>query len=260
MRPLLWKIAMFLKPRPRWYHLTPDRFLVGLLLVVGVLFLSERFVWFPFNEKKGWAVLIAVASVCGAVVLLLLWMIVALIFRWRFQFSIRSLLVFVLVCAVMSSWFSVRMKQARRQRDVVAVIVEGDGCVLHDYEMVSPWQPEPSAPTWLINLLGVDFFEGVAYADCRSSNFDGKTAYLSKLTNLEVYFSGAQVTDSGLVHLEGLTKLRWVDLSFAQVTDSGLVHLEGLTKLRWVDLSRTQVTPEGVKKLQQALPNCEIAH
>ena len=45
------------RPKPSWYHLTPDRFLLGLFLVVGVLFLSEWFSWLPFNRSKGWTVL-----------------------------------------------------------------------------------------------------------------------------------------------------------------------------------------------------------
>jgi hypothetical protein len=35
-------------------------------------------------------------------------------------------------------------------------------------------------------------------------------------------------------------------------------HLEGLTRLELLLLNRSQVTDEGVKKLQQALPNCQI--
>jgi hypothetical protein len=41
-------------PNRRWYHLTPDRFFIGLLVVQVLLLLSERFRWFAFNEKKGW--------------------------------------------------------------------------------------------------------------------------------------------------------------------------------------------------------------
>jgi len=47
----------------RWYHLTPARFFVGLLAVQVFLYLSDQFNWFPFNEKKGWTVLIAVGVV-----------------------------------------------------------------------------------------------------------------------------------------------------------------------------------------------------
>ncbi len=63
------------KPKRRWYHLSPDRLIVGLLAVEGFLFLSEWFQWFAFNEKKGWTVLIAVAAVCVAVLIMLLWLL-----------------------------------------------------------------------------------------------------------------------------------------------------------------------------------------
>jgi hypothetical protein len=42
------------------------------------------------------------------------------------------------------------------------------------------------------------------------------------------------------------------------VTDGGLGYLESLTRLRRLVLLNTQVTDEGIKKLQQALPNCQI--
>jgi len=99
-------------PKLRWYRLTPDRLLIALLPIVAFLFLSERFRWFAFNEHKNWTVLIAVAVVCLAIVLMLLWFGVSLIFRLRFQFSIRSLLLFVTLVAVVCSWFSVKMQQA----------------------------------------------------------------------------------------------------------------------------------------------------
>ena len=76
-------------PTRRWLHPTPTWLIVALLVVEGLLFLSERFQWPAW--PKGYAVLIAVASVGGVFVVMLLWYIVALIFRVRFQFSIRSL-------------------------------------------------------------------------------------------------------------------------------------------------------------------------
>jgi hypothetical protein len=44
------------------------------------------------------------------------------------------------------------------------------------------------------------------------------------------------------------------------ITDDGLVHLKDLTRLKELRLYHTQVTDEGVKKLQEALPKCEIYH
>ncbi len=85
-------------PKPRWFHLTPDRLILGLLVIEGLLWLSERLGWPAWH--KGYAVLTAVASVGIAFVLMLIWFALALVFRWRFQFSIRSLLVLVVVVAI----------------------------------------------------------------------------------------------------------------------------------------------------------------
>ena len=51
-----------------------------------------------------------------------------------------------------------------------------------------------------------------------------------------------------------------VILRGSKVTDAGLVHLKGLTKLGTLNLTDTKVTAAGVKDLQAALPNCKISH
>ena len=81
---------------------------------------------------------------------------------------------------------------------------------------------------------------------------------LTKLTRLRL--NDTQVTDAGLEHLKGMTNLQKLGLRKTKVTDAGLEHLKGLTKLKRLGLDDTKVTDEGVKKLQQALPNCEIRH
>ncbi len=55
-----------------------------------------------------------------------------------------------------------------------------------------------------------------------------------------------------------MTRLEILNLASAKVTDAGLEHLKGLTQLNWLGLHGTRVTEAGVKKLQRALPNCEI--
>ena len=45
---------------------------------------------------------------------------------------------------------------------------------------------------------------------------------------------------------------------FSQLTDAGLVHLKGLTKLKLLVVSGTRVTNRGVAELKKALPNCKI--
>jgi hypothetical protein len=48
--------------------------------------------------------------------------------RW-FQYSLRSLMLFTLLCALLCSWFAVKMEKARKQRQAVAVIEDTDNTV-----------------------------------------------------------------------------------------------------------------------------------
>lgn len=88
---------------------------------------------------------------------------------------------------------------------------------------------------------------------------DDGLVHLEGLTSLiKLYLGGTKVTGKGLVHLSGLTELQWLDLMNTEVTEKGLVHLKGLVKLQKLYLYGTKVSPEGIRKLQKALPNCEI--
>ncbi len=119
--------------RRRHLTLTPSWLIFGLLVVEGLLWLSERYRWFAFNSHKGWTVLICVAVVGGAMLLMLLWFIVALVCRWRFQLSIRSLLMLTAAVAVPCSWLAVEMKAATNHAQAVEKVYELHGSVEHDW-------------------------------------------------------------------------------------------------------------------------------
>ena len=61
------------------------------------------------------------------------------------------------------------------------------------------------------------------------------------------------MTDAGLVHLKGLTKIQWVGLAETKVTDAGLEHLKRLTTLQSLYLGDSRVTKEGVKKIPEGI-------
>ena len=103
------------RPRLRWLRLTPDHVVPGLLALEGLLLLAERFGWFTFDRHKGYAPLVTIAAVGAALLLTLLWFLVAILFRRRFQFSLLSLMLLVVVVAIPCSWLSVEMKAARQQ-------------------------------------------------------------------------------------------------------------------------------------------------
>ena len=64
----------------------------------------------------------AVAAVLMAPLSLMAAMVVSAIFRWRFQFGMRSLLVLVVFAAIPFSWLAVETKLARSHAQMVAEI------------------------------------------------------------------------------------------------------------------------------------------
>ncbi len=174
----------------RWFHLTPGRAIFVLPAVVGLLWLSERFHWFAFNERKGWTVLIALASVAAALLLMLVWLAVAVVFRRRFQFSIGSLLLLTVFVALPCSWLATEMQAAKRQREAVAAIKGLKGSVGYDWEGgVS--RVEPPQPRWLRHLLGDDFFATVNFV-----SFEGPDEAAE-----------AKITDAVMERLEALPQV-----------------------------------------------------
>ncbi len=253
-------------PKRRWYRFTPDRMIPATLVIEVLLWLSERFRYFGFNEHKGFTVLIAVACVGAVMLLMLVWFAASLLFRWRFQFSIQSLLVLVLVVAIPCSWMSVEMRGARKQKDAVEALEQVGWTARYDYEVRIQSNPSsgagPLGPALLVDLLGEDFFVTVVdvgsffvpVTDADLEHLKG----LPQLQTLAVW--GKNGTDAGLEHLDGLTRLRKLYLGCPNVTNAGLEHLKGMKELQYLFLDGTEVTNEGVKRLQQSLPKCHITH
>ena len=114
----------------------------GLLVVEGFLLLSECFDWFDFNRQT-WTVEIVLAAVGATLLVMFVWLVVALLFRRRFQFSLRSLMLLVVAVAVAFSWVAVERQQERKQKAAADEIEKGGGRV-------------ESEPTWLGKVLRDD--------------------------------------------------------------------------------------------------------
>ena len=153
--------------RVRWFHLTPGRFVSALLAVEVLLWLSERFGWLGWH--KGYAVLTCVAVAGVVLVVTVVWFAVALLLRWRFQFSIRSLLVLVVVVALPCNWFMVELRKAREQRGAIEWVEKLDGQVSYGR------QPEAAGmlPACPVKLLGDEFFQTVVGIELRYKDFPG---------------------------------------------------------------------------------------
>jgi hypothetical protein len=72
--------------------------------------------------------------------------------RWV-QYSLRSLLLFVTFVAIAMSCFAVKLKQVKRQRDIVAIIEDTGGWVRYNFHIT-----KFKGPSWIRHLFGDDFF------------------------------------------------------------------------------------------------------
>jgi hypothetical protein len=131
--------------------------------------------------------------------------------RW-YQFSLRTLLVTTTVASVAMAWLAHERKEVRKREAAIAAITKLGGRIEFD-------RSQPFRPLWLRPLLG-DRSAGEV---------------------VTVVLDGDQVTDSGLIHLAGLTKLRRVKLDRTKVTGAGLVHLAARTKLEGLSLNKTTI-------------------
>jgi len=244
-----------------------------------LVFLADRLELFGVPCGSGWSVLLAIAIVCLGMLGGLIWFVVSLLLRRRFQFGLKSLLLFTALVAILCSWCAARMRQARRQKEAVLAIEDAGGHVLYDHEFrfddgSVPQLPHP--PGWPPPpcLLDLHFQHDVAYLTFSRAT-DAELIHLESLTSLDsldlqhtdvtdvglvhvkglrslrkLWLDDTQVTDAGLLNLKELSRLQCLDLSGTQVTDAGLVNLKELPRLQWLNLSRTQVTDAGLVHLK----------
>jgi hypothetical protein len=238
------------KPKLRWFQPTPGRLLVVLLAVEGLLWLSER-LGSP-EWHKGYAVLVAIACVGVALLVMFLWFIAALCFRWRFQFSLRSLLVLTVAVAVPCSWLAAEMRNERREKAAAdALHADRVGRAGGRVWVELTWLGELLQDDSLVRVVAVDF--------SGESTTDARLVRIQEFSQLEtLWLEKSRVSDAGLGHLQELSQLQYLYLSGTKITDAGLVHLQKLRHLEELGIEGTNVTNEGVKKFRQALPKCKI--
>jgi hypothetical protein len=156
--------------------------------------------------------------------------------RWL-RYSLITLLVVVLLTSIAMSWFAHRLQKSMRQHEAVEAILVAGGGVKFDFEIDQSGNPLPEAsppgPAWLRHWVGDDIASNVVEAEVQ--------------------------TDAALEGIKDLPQLHQLHLFSQGITDAGLEHLEQLPQLETLYLENTQVTEQGVRKLQKALPNCQIA-
>jgi len=261
----------------RFFCPTPAWLVYSSLAVTGLLFLSERWRWFAFNEHKGWTVLLAVAGVGVVLLLMLLWFLVALVVRWRFQFSIRTLFVMVVAVALPFSWLAMELKRARAETKVAEAMRKLGASVYYDDELVQDveWLAftsgalycvdtgrehvrlavEPGEPQWLRDCLGDDFFHCLVAVEIQddergiTGDVIQQVIALPFLKRLGLDYA-ENLTDADFATLKRQRGLERLFLKGTQITDQGLRELSSLTNLRYLSLAKTKISDEGLASLK----------
>jgi uncharacterized membrane protein YciS (DUF1049 family) len=242
--------------KPRWYVPTPVKFLLAVLMMQGVLFLSSHCGWFWFNDWKGYTVLITVAATAVALVVLAAAVMVSWFFKARSQFSLATLLLIVSVMGISCGWLGRTIGAAREQRAAVESLRTARADVkYHDRRIDTSKAARVLLPI-LEQHLGQDFFADVSYVSSLPAT-DDDLENVRGFTRLDALsLSNAKVTDEGLKHLRGLTELRGLFIQEAVgtkvpgFTDVGMLNLKNLRKLESLRISGHGVTDKGLAQLK----------
>jgi len=182
------------------------------------------------------------------------------------RISVRSLIILVLLLGGGFGWTVNTVRRGRMQRQAVAAINTAGGVVFYDCEAIPNPVPVIARPSYRkyrarnpdVSSLrrphwsGIDYFSNVVEIMLPDYLSDNELALIGRFPRLEkVWCPGTAIglTDAALAHLNGLSRLKELDLSRTRITDSGLFQLKGLKGLEQLNLSRTRITDAGLAHL-----------
>jgi hypothetical protein len=164
--------------------------------------------------------------------------------RW-YQYSLRTLFIFVTLCAIACSWFATEYRRVQRRHLAFEQVTE----YAYTYGTGEPeWYNR-----WLYDLVGdercarVEFLIFNSQSDVTDEDMKS-VGQFEELLQLSV--PSDAVSDRGLESIEGLTQLEDLGLSSPNISDAGLAHLSGMKQLRHLRLNGCKITDGGVELLK----------
>ncbi|MCE5266349.1 MAG: hypothetical protein LLG00_00485 [Planctomycetaceae bacterium] len=175
--------------------------------------------------------------------------------RWC-QYSLRTLLMFMVLASLGVSWFAVKMRQASRQREAAESLFSRGAYCFYDY--MDDLSLQPPGPDWLRDLLGVDFFSDIVEVHSPGGNELERLAVLPQLTRLSITDAlgkddSQRVTDASVRMIRGLKRLEKLEITSNDITDAGLEPIGELTRLRelYLTVHSPEITDEAFAPLQR---------
>jgi Leucine-rich repeat (LRR) protein len=153
------------------------------------------------------------------------------------RFSLRTLLVLVVLSGLVMGWLGIVVERRYQQKRIL--------------EQLKEWEPAAEYRRGYVVSLWLQ--------DGLESPIDEDLACLKGLTRLEFLdLSFTNVTDAGLLHLRDLERLHRLHLHGTQIGDAGLEHLKTMNTLSYLDLGGTNVTDNALHEFRTTLPHCSI--
>jgi hypothetical protein len=188
---------------------------------------------------------------------------VAIGFEWRrrrrtrlFQFTLRELLLLMLLTAIALSWWRMHHDQRVREQAIVSQFQKDPYSV--------NWSDEKyRGPTILARVFGKNSLSDFwSYTNYYCSLYDDRQeiekhfSSLKEFPAIETIECGADrpeesfMTDELLGRLASLENIRRLELQCAKITDAGMETISHFRKLRQLNVYQTAVTSAGVQYLK----------
>ncbi len=186
------------------------------------------------------------------------------------QFTLRALLMVMLLASIVMAWVAPRIQKMGNQRAAMELVERLGGTYRFGTVDLRGTKVTDSDMSCLANLQSVrslclsgtrisdagvvhlqDFpeLEQLSLADTRIS--DAGLAHLRHLHNLErLNLSGTCINGGGLRHAAGLNRLRTLTLTGTNIEDQYLRELPDLPELRELFLSETKISDSGLAQLR----------
>jgi Leucine-rich repeat (LRR) protein len=215
--------------------------------------------------------------------------------RLPLRYSLRALLLLMLVAALCCAEFGRRLRRAQRQAPAVGFLKSLGATIAYDYQEVTLEKKynvkrivrgNSPYPEWLLRRLGVDFFHNVTQVHVEATRrlpdevVERLWIAIRDLPDLEILDTGfvtrpgairalsrhrnlkalslrcSAVADEDFAVLASLHRLEELILNDSPITDAGVSQISRISSLRRLELHFAKITDLGVESVAQ-LPNLE---